>query len=89
MGNGLITFLRSSNFLIWAYDVIYFITMAPVNSMVRELMNRLKKTFFMLNSTEHKIIMLINDKRPTIVGIIDFISMTNTISESFLYFAAI
>ena len=43
----------------------------------------------MVNSTEHKIFMLIDDKRPTIVGIIYFISMTNTISESFLYLAAV
>ena len=38
----------------------------------------------MLNSTKHEIvfIMLINVKMPTIVGILTFISMINTTSES-------
>ena len=36
----------------------------------------------MLKSAEHKIIMLINVKMPTIVGILTFISMLNTTSES-------
>ena len=40
------------------------------------------KTMFMLNSAEHEIIMLINVKMPTIVGILTFISMINTSSES-------
>ena len=35
----------------------------------------------MLNSTEHKIIQLINVKMPTMVGILTFISMINTTSE--------
>ena len=37
--------------------------------------------FFMLNSTWHEIIMLINVEMPTIVGILTFISMINKISE--------
>ena len=36
----------------------------------------------MLNSTEHKFIMLINVKMPTIVGILTFISTINTTSKS-------
>ena len=36
----------------------------------------------MLNSTEHKFIMLINVKMPTIVGILTFICMLNATSES-------
>ena len=40
------------------------------------------KTFFMLNSSM-KFILLINVKMPTIVGILTFISMINTTSESF------
>ena len=36
------------------------------------------KTFFMLNSAEQEIIMFINIKMPTIVGILTFISMINT-----------
>ena len=36
------------------------------------------KLFFVLNSTEHKFIMLINVKMPTIVGILTLISMINT-----------
>ena len=36
----------------------------------------------MLNSTEHKFIMLINAKMPTIVGILTFISMINETSQS-------
>ena len=36
----------------------------------------------MLNSIEHEIIVLINVKMPTIVGILTFISMINTIPES-------
>ena len=36
---------------------------------------------FMLNSVEHKFILLINVKMPTIVGILTFISMINTTSE--------
>ena len=39
------------------------------------------KTFFMANSAEHKFILLINVKMPTIVGILTFISMINTTSE--------
>ena len=39
------------------------------------------KTFPMLNSAEHEIILLINVKMPTIVGIFTFISMINTTSE--------
>ena len=39
------------------------------------------KTFSMLNSAEHKIILLINVKLLTIVGILTFISMMNTKSE--------
>ena len=39
------------------------------------------KTIFILNSAEHKIILLINVKMPTIVGILTFISMINTKSE--------
>ena len=35
-----------------------------------------------VNSTEHKFIMLINVKIPTIVGILTLISMINTASES-------
>ena len=35
----------------------------------------------MLNLTEHKKIMLINVKMPTIVGILTFISKINTTSE--------
>ena len=35
----------------------------------------------MINSAEHKFILLINDKMTTIVGILTFISMINTISE--------
>ena len=40
------------------------------------------KTFCMLNSSEHKFILLINVKMPTIVGILTFISRINT-SERF------
>ena len=46
------------------------------------------KTFFMLNSTEHaqfnsiKFIRLLNDKMPTVVGILTFISVKNTASET-------
>ena len=40
------------------------------------------KTFFMLNSTEYKFIMLINVKMPTVVGILTFISMLNANCES-------
>ena len=36
----------------------------------------------MLNSSEHKYYMLINVKTPTIVGILTFVSIINTISES-------
>ena len=39
------------------------------------------KLFFILNSAEHKLILLINVKMPTIVGILTFISMINTTSE--------
>ena len=38
-------------------------------------------TFFILNSAEHEIILLINVKMPTIVGILTFICMINTTSE--------
>ena len=41
------------------------------------------KTFSVLNSAEHEIIMLINVKMPTIVGILTFISLINTPLESF------
>ena len=37
----------------------------------------------MLNSNEHRLILLINIKMPTIVGILTFISKINTTSESF------
>ena len=37
------------------------------------------KTFFMFNSTEHKIFLLINVKMPTIVGILTFMSMKSSI----------
>ena len=37
----------------------------------------------MLNSTKHKLILLINVKMPTIVGILKFISKINTTYESF------
>ena len=36
------------------------------------------KTFFILNSAEHEIILLRNVKMPTIVGILTFLSMINT-----------
>ena len=36
----------------------------------------------MLNSAEHKFILLINVKMPTIVGILTFVSMIYTTSES-------
>ena len=39
-----------------------------------------KRQFFMFNSTEHGIIMLINVKMSTIVGILTFINMINTTS---------
>ena len=39
--------------------------------------------YFMLNSTVQDLIMLINVKMPTIVGILTFISIINTTSESF------
>ena len=39
------------------------------------------KTFFMLNSAEHKLILLINVKMPTVVVILTIISMINTTSE--------
>ena len=38
-----------------------------------------KKTFFMLNSTEHEIFLLINVKMPTTVGILTFMSGKNSI----------
>ena len=37
------------------------------------------KTFFMLNSTEHEIFLLINVKMPTTVGILTFLSGNNSI----------
>ena len=37
--------------------------------------------FLVLNSTEHKLIMLINIEMQTIVGILTFISMINTTTE--------
>ena len=37
------------------------------------------KTFFMLNSTEHEIFLLINVTVPTIVGILTFMSGKNSI----------
>ena len=37
------------------------------------------KTFFMLNSTEYEIFLLINDKMPTIVGMLTFMSGKNSI----------
>ena len=37
------------------------------------------KTFFMLNSTEHEIFLLINVKMPTIIGILTFMSGKNSI----------
>ena len=37
------------------------------------------KLFFMVNSVEHEIFMLINVKMPTIVGILTFMSMKNSI----------
>ena len=39
------------------------------------------KTFFMLNSAEHKIFLLVDVKMPTIVGILTLMSMINTTSE--------
>ena len=39
------------------------------------------RLFSILNSAEHKNILLINVKMPTIVGILTFISMINTTSE--------
>ena len=39
------------------------------------------KTFLIVNSAEHKFILLINVKMPTIVGIFTFISMINITSE--------
>ena len=45
-------------------------------------LSRGKQNFFMLKSTEHNIIMLINVKFPTIVAILTFISMIETTSES-------
>ena len=41
-----------------------------------DLVPRLK-TFFMLNSTETEIILLMNVKMPTIVGILTFMSRIN------------
>ena len=46
----------------------------------KEKQARGDKTFSMLNSAEHEIILLINVKMQTIVGILTFISMTNTTS---------
>ena len=40
------------------------------------------KTFFILNSAEHEIILLINVKMPTIVGILTVISRIKAASES-------
>ena len=40
------------------------------------------KTFFMINWNKNEIYHVINDKMPTIVGILIFISMINTASES-------
>ena len=37
------------------------------------------KTFFMLNSAEHEIFLLINVKMPTTVGILTFMSKKNSI----------
>ena len=39
------------------------------------------KTFFILSSTKLEIIMLINVKMPTVVGILTFASMMNTTSN--------
>ena len=39
------------------------------------------KAFSMLNSAEQEIILLINVKMPTIIGILTFINMINTTSE--------
>ena len=42
------------------------------------------KIFLMVNSTEHELILLINVKMPTVVGILPFISRINTTTyESF------
>ena len=43
--------------------------------------NRLRgnETFFMVNSTEHAVLLLINVEMPIIVGISTFMSRTNSI----------
>ena len=40
---------------------------------------RAYKTFFMLNSIEHEIFLLLNVKMPTVVGILTFMSGKNSI----------
>ena len=40
-------------------------------------------TFYMLNSAEYEINLLINNKMPTIIGILTFISRIKRVSESF------
>ena len=42
---------------------------------------QVKKLFFIINSAEHEIFLLINVKMPTIVGISTYISMINSTSE--------
>ena len=42
------------------------------------------KTFFILNSAEHEIILLIDVKMPTIAGILTIISMIETLSKKLL-----
>ena len=50
--------------------------------LIRKNWSRGYKTFFVLNSTEHGIYHVIYVKTPTIVGILTFISVINTTTES-------
>ena len=43
-------------------------------------------TLFMLNSTEHNIILLIKVKMPTIVDVLTFIGRMNTMQQKSLFF---
>ena len=50
-----------------------------IHLITRDIRPRGYKTFFMLNSTEHKFSLLINVKMPTNVGILTFMSRKNSI----------
>ena len=67
--------------------VIYFYSLlvsSSADNLYKQFGPRFRgyKTFFMLNTAEHKLRMVVNVKTPTIVGILTFISMINTAIKS-------